>query len=631
MIKSITTLVKRTSFILLVLMIALPNNSCAANNEIIISSNCAADATPNVLSKVQSIQSNTPTEIKFEKAVYHFYPEKGLEMFTRISNHGSWLVTTAFPIFNMKNVKIDGQGSTFIFHGRMIPFMVDNSENINIKNLTIDWEIPFNSEGLVIASDPVNKTFDIQISNKYPYEIRNGQLIFLKENYEHGIGQSILFDPVKVGVTFQTEEYTSLTTKTKVSVQNGLKSIAYKYPVDPKAPEQSRIGFQDKLLVKQLKPGLVRIYNHSKMLPPIGQILVMKGDQSVNRIAPAIRINDTKEFLLENVIINHAGGMGFLAENSENITLDKLIIVPSNGRMISTTADATHFVGCRGQVTIKNSTFQNMLDDGVNIHGAYQVVQDILDDYSVGVRMGHFQQQSFCIGRTNDTLGIVRLADSFFAVKKLSIKKIEERNGRYQIITFNEKIPADLKAGDYLENIDAYPEVLIQNCTISKNRARGLLLSTPKKTVVENCIFGTEMEAILLAVESGFWYESGSVLDLTIRNNTFNDCQISGFDRGVIRFETDDESHHIAFKNIKIEKNTFNQFDNLILEINNTDGLQFTDNKITNSGKYPILFPNNPAFLIKTSKNIVFNKNKYEGKAKVIIKTDDAKSKIKFE
>lgn len=590
----------------------------------------SADATPIVLSRILKAKEQPISEISFEKGTYHFYPEKGLETFTRISNHGSWLVTTAFPINGLKNLIIDGQGSTFIFHGRMIPFMVDQSDNIKIKNVTIDWEVPFNSEGLVVANNVEKKTFDIQISNKYPYEIRNGQLIFVKENYEHTIGQSILFDPAKVGVAFQTEDYTSLTTKTKTSVQSNIKSIAYKYPVDPRSPEQSRIGSQDKLIAEQLKPGIVRISNHTKKLPPVGLILIMKGDQSVNRVAPAIRINDTKNFVAENVTINHAGGMGFLAENSENVTLDNLTITPSNGRMVSTTADATHFVGCRGKVTIKNSKFQNMLDDGVNVHGAYQVVQDILSDNSIGVKMGHFQQQEFTIARTNDTLGIVRLADSFFADNKLTVKSIDKRNGRYQIITFNEKLPVDLKPGDYVENLSAYPEVLVQNTIISKNRARGLLLSTPKKTIVENCTFGTEMEAILLAVESGFWYESGSVQDLTIRNNTFNDCQISGFDRGVIRFETDDESHHIAFKNIKIENNTFNQFDNLILEIKNTDGLEFTGNTIKNSGSHPILYSNNPAITVSTSKNIVFNKSEYLGKAKVIVKSDDQAKKLVF-
>lgn len=96
----------------------------------------------------------------------------------------------------------------------------------------------------------------------------------------------------------------------------------------------------------------------------------------------------------------------------------------------------------------------------------------------------------------------MRLDDSFFPYGNLTIKSIEKINSRYHIITFNEKVPAKLKAGDLIENLSAYPELLIQNCNISRNRARGLLLSTLKKTVIESNYFHTEKEALLIPVES---------------------------------------------------------------------------------------------------------------------------------
>ncbi|MGA9639051.1 hypothetical protein [Flavobacterium sp.] len=148
--------------------------------------------------------------------------------------------------------------------------------------------------------------------------------------------------------------------------------------------------------------------------------------------------------------------------------------------------------------------------------------------------------------------------------------------------------------------------------------------------MIENNFFGTEMAAILVPVESGYWYESGSALDLTIRNNIFQDCNIGGQNRGIIRFETDDESKNIAFKNILIENNKINQFDNLIMEVNNTDGLTFKGNTITNSGTYKMLFPENAAFSVKTSKNIIFKKNTYLGKANPILKTDGSVPNLKF-
>jgi len=579
------------------------------------------DATPTLVARMLQVKERPISEIKFEKGTYHFYPDKGLERFCHISNHCDVMVSTAFPIENLENLTIDGQGSTFIFHGIMIPFLIDECKNITVKNVAIDWNQPFHSEALIVANDAKNKTFDMKISDEYPYEIRNGQLSFIKEYYEHSVGQTILYDPERKAIAFDTESYTNLTTSQKASVSRNIDKIKYKYEVDPRAVEFKKLGKEDKLQITELEPGLVRVSNHSKGLPPVNTVLTFKGDQGFNRVAPAFRLTQVYGFNALNVNVHHAGGMGLIAENSADLTLDSFNVTPSHGRMVSTTADATHFVGCRGKVILRNCTLTNQLDDASNIHGTYQKIVDILDDYRIGVRMGHDQQKGFQIGIANDTLGLVRLSDSFYPYNKLTIKDIQYLNGRYQIITLNEKLPENIKTGDLIENLSAYPELLVENCYISGNRARGLLLSTPKNTVIQNNYFHTEMEALLIPVESSHWFESGNGSNITISNNTFQDCNHSGFNRGVIRFKTDDNNENIAFRNIKILDNTFNQFDNWIMEINNVDGLIFKGNTITNSRTFLQLFPESPAFTVNASINIVFEDNQYKGNATNIIKS----------
>lgn len=627
-----STLLSKHSLSILLLTVALcfSNANLAAANSINFTTKIAEDATPEVLAKIQAIKGDLPTEIVFEKGTYHFYPDKAQEFFTFISNHNDNLTRTAFPLIAKKNVTINGQGSTFIFHGKMIPFLIEKSENIKITNLAIDWAMTFHSECKVIARDTINKTFDLQISEEYPYVIRNGQIYFEKEWYEHNLGQTILYDPARNAVAYDTESYTNITTLTKTKVLNNIDKIKYKYTVDARAPEMNLFLSEDKTVFKQLSPGIVRVYNHTKKMPQVGLILTTKGVQSANRLSPAFRILETKEFNALNVDVHHAGGMGLIAENSTNLTLDNFNVTPSNGRMVSTTADATHFVGCRGKVILKNCTFKNQLDDACNVHGTYLVVEDIIDENTLGIRIGHFQQENFKFGFENDTVGIVNLNKSFFAHDKLTIKSLELINGRYQKITFNEKLPANLKVGDYLENLSAYPELYVQNCIISGNRARGLLISTPCKTVIENNFFSTQMEAILVPVESGFWFESGSALNLTIRNNIFQDSSFGGQDKGVIRFETDDENHNIAFKNIEITNNKINHFDNMILEISNVENLLFKGNTITNSGTFPKLFPTNPVIKVRASKQINFEKNTYKGDAKIMIEEDTLSPKLKF-
>lgn len=590
----------------------------------------AEDATPALVSRILKTNDNPISEIIFEKGTYHFYPDKGFEKFSYISNHGDLMINTPFPLLNMENLTIDGQGSTFIFHGVIIPFLIEGSKNISVKNVSIDWFQSFHSEGLIVANDAKNKTFDMQIDEKYPYYITNGELIFVKEYYQHTIGQSILYDPERKAIAFNTEAYTSITTKKKADVKRNLKNISYKYEYDRRDVGYKDIGIENRVTAEELKPGLIRIHGHTKKMPPVGFVLSMKGEQGLNRVAPAFRVTHTDGFNALNVNVHHAGGMGIIAENSSDLILDNFNVTPSQGRMVSTTADATHFVGCSGKVVLKNCTFENQLDDASNIHGTYQKIVDVLDDYRVGVRMGHHQQKAFVIGQPNDNLGFVRLSNSFFAYQKSTIKSIEYINNRYQIITLNEKLPEDVKPGDLVENLDGYPDLLVQNCKIRNNRARGLLISNPVNTVIENNFFSTEMEALLIPVESGHWYESGNAANVVIKGNTFQDCQHGGKNRGVIRFDTDDDNKNIAFKNIEITNNTFNQFDNLILEVTNVDGLVFKGNTITNSGTFPQLHPNNPAIRVEASKNITLENNTYQGKAKEILETDESLTSLNF-
>lgn len=613
----------------LVIQIIGTTNIFAAGEKLRIGLKEKEDATYAVLKTLQKAKTNGASSISFEKGTYHFYPEKAYEEFCFISNHNDALTNIAFFMEEMSNFTIDGNGSTFIFHGRMIPFLIKNSENINVKNVSIDFAEPFHSEGKVIARDEKNMTFDMEMTSEFPYEIRDGKLFYMRSYYTHDLGQSIVFNPETMSVSFDTERY-------QVPMLGGTKDKfgdvnMYKYKQDMKDIYLRENGRQNTNKVMQVSPGVVRVLNCKKELPPMGHIFVSKGEQGTNRFAPAFKMNNVTNFYAENVIIYHAGGMGFLAENCNTVDIYKCKIIPTETRIISATADATHFVGCRGKVSLRDCVFHNQLDDAMNVHGAYQEVMDVIDNRTIGVRVGHFQQLGFQLAFAGDKVGFIRLKDSFHSYYTCTVKSTEVVNGRYQVITFNEDIPSKVAAGDMLENLTAYPEVLVENCDISRNRARGLLISTPIKTTVRNNYFATQMEAILIPVESGSWYESGNGANITIEGNTFENCLTShSGKRGVIRFHTDDKTSNPAFSNILIKDNKFNQSDNWILEISNVDGIEFSGNTITNPGTYPMYGENDPVVTINHSTDVVFKKNTYKAKAKEMVKMLDGSKVIKF-
>ncbi len=602
--------------------------SCASKpaSPLHITLNSSEDATVDVLNAIEQIEQQGIQSLSFEKGTYHFYPEMAKERFVYISNHNDQLARIAFPLSNIKGLTIEGNGSTFIFHGRMIPFLAENSNDINIKNLTIDFADSFHSEGVVVATNVKDHSFDLQISDKYPYEIRNGQLTFVKPYYSHSMGQTMFFDSERRAPAYKTELCAVVTSK---RIKGSYAPFEYKYKQDKNDAYIKEFGKASQVTAKEISKGIVRISGQKKDMPELGMTLVMKGEQGINRFAPAFKVNNVTNFNAEGVIVHHAAGMGFLFENCENVDLLSCVVEPSNGRIISTTADATHFVGCRGKVSLRNCTLTNQLDDAMNVHGTYQEVVRVVDNHTIGVRAGHFQQLGFQLARSGDEVGLVRIEESFHHYDKLTVESSRMVNGRYWLITFKEEVPSNVLAGDLLENLSAYPEVLVEGCNISRNRARGLLISTPRSTVVRENLFHTEMEAILLPVESGLWYESGNAANVTIEENTFQDCNTSGLDRGVIRLHTDLKNGNTAFSNIVVKNNTFNHFDNLLLEISNVDGFEFSNNTITASGAFAPIYTANPAITVNHSKGVVFNNNRYNAAATTILKTLDG-SELEF-
>ena len=58
-------------------------------------------------------------------------------------------VPSPFTFAGMNKIVVEGNGSKLIFNGLIRPFDFNNSKNIEVKNLIIDWERPLFSEGIV--------------------------------------------------------------------------------------------------------------------------------------------------------------------------------------------------------------------------------------------------------------------------------------------------------------------------------------------------------------------------------------------------------------------------------------------------------------------------------------------------
>jgi len=141
--------------------------------------------------------------------------------------------------------------------------------------------------------------------------------------------------------------------------------------------------------------------------------------------------------------------------------------------------------------------------------------------------------------------------------------------------------------GNAVENLTWSPEVIIRDNQFASNRARGVLVSTPGRVLIEQNRFESSGSAILIAGDANAWYESGAVRDVVIRDNVFDAvCNSSTyqFGEGVISILPEIPKPDAAFpfhRNIRIEGNQFQPSDFPVLYAKSVDGLVFSGNRLS--------------------------------------------------
>jgi hypothetical protein len=506
---------------------------------------------------LEECRKETDSTLVFPKGIYHFYPDKAYEELYCISNHGIYtLKKCAFPIKKINSITIDGDGSDFIFHGSINPFVVDFSSNVTLKNFSIDWERPMITQGLVLKSE--DNYIEVKISQEYPYRIENNKIIFIGEGWEQ-----------------RGENIWSL-----MEIDSKTNAPAYMSGDGIGAPIRS-------LEAEEIQPGIIRFKGNIKRKPAVGNNLLFRHGDRYN---PGIFIKDSKDIDIIGVNLYSANGMGVIAQKSENINILKTNILPTPGsdRAFSVDADATHFVNCRGLVKLEECNFQLQMDDPLNIHGIYGRIIERRDDHTLLITLVHEMQKGVEFVGANDDIRLIRCKD-LSPYGKNVVKECKRISKDYMLVTVVNPLPENIEENDTIENMSWNAELIIRNCNFKANRARGPLISTPRKALVENNVFNIPGCGILIEGDSNYWFESGAVEDVTIRNNTFLECTFGNWGSAVIQVTPgvkEPEKAECYHRNIRIEGNTFKLFDSNLLYAHSVDGISFKNNIIESSDMY---------------------------------------------
>ena len=556
------------------------------------------DYTAIIISVFDSLKSSKHVKIIFEEGKYSFYPEKASTRELIISNNDSGIKQVVFDIVGFNNIEIDGGESDFIFYGKIIPFHICETTNIKLRNFSIYWDSPFVLEGMVIKNDSTNQSFDIKILDEIKYKVVNDSLFYFGYDWSIGLGENIVYDPQTNRPMYYTSKY-----------EHDWKKMTLK--------------------ALNLGSGVVRLSGTTGKVPPVGSIYTDKGPHGKNRLYPAIFINKSKDVILNNIYIFDSGAMALICQKTEDVLMSKFNVMldRESKRMISASADATHFVNCKGIVKFDSCRFENMLDDATNVHGTYQLVDTILSENQLVLSPGHYQQHGFELFSPGDSVGLVD-RKSLQIKYRSKVKSFKSKNEKSFLLTLEHPFNNEMLTGSYVvENLTWNASLIMQNCIVKQNRARSILISTSKPVLIENNYFSSMMAGIRICGDANYWFESGHVDSVIIRNNTFEEIGIGGHSpQAVLQIDpVIGENYRKGYyyhRNILFEKNTITTFDPLIVYALSVKGLVIRDNVINQSRMYKPIFDLS-TFDIHNCANVLIEKNIYKGSLSALIAIDD--------
>ncbi|MEF2892926.1 MAG: NPCBM/NEW2 domain-containing protein, partial [Akkermansia sp.] len=97
------------------------------------------DQGPALRAAISALRRRGGGVLSIPRGVYHFYPDGALDMSFYISNHDQPLVhPVCVPLTDLNDVRVEGNGSLFLFHGKVIPLLIMDSENVTVERLAVD-------------------------------------------------------------------------------------------------------------------------------------------------------------------------------------------------------------------------------------------------------------------------------------------------------------------------------------------------------------------------------------------------------------------------------------------------------------------------------------------------------------
>lgn len=477
--------------------------------------------------------------------------------------------TIGILLEDMKNITVEGNGSEFMFHGKMTTLATLRCKNITFQNFSMDFQVPTVVD--ITVEKVEGNTAVVYVPECYGYEINGTNVTWLSDVSPY-TGEYYWKQTNAMDYTQRNNIKTGLTWRGNTGYNPVFSNVT-----SIKDLGNHRLEFTYSSISDELEPGIC--YQMRKTVRDHAGAFYWLTDG----------------LTLKNIDVHFLHGFGMVGQNSKDITIDTVNFQTAKGRGTTTAgyADFIQMSGCTGKVEIMNCNFSNPHDDPINVHGTFMQVVERISANQFKVRFMHGETAGFPNYFVGDTVEFIQknnLAVSGGTAKITAVSGPTGTSGAASsgtgsltdiIVTLDQDMPETITAGNYvLENVTYTPEVYIHDNIFRETPTRGILCTTRQKVVIEDNTFdGMGMAGIFISDDASGWYESGHTENVIISGNTF----MRGANQAIFIEPTGNpDINNPIHKNIKIISNTFILENNgyALLDAKSVGNLTFESNDV---------------------------------------------------
>lgn len=411
---------------------------------------------------------------------------------------------------NLDSLCLRGEDAELVGRGLKALFNIRNCKNLKVQGLRVDWApLPFTAGVVVFATE---NYCDVQIAPGHPLREAPVEMI----QAVHPPNGNPAQETERPFAKFGNVLYYLLS-------QKGMN-----------APAAQVVG-EGRLRMYRANPGL-------PAMPLAGSHVVAYYHV---RGGGAFQVFSCGNVEFNDVRVYAAPGMGFMVNNCEHwgvVRLENCQVVrkPGSTRWKTTTADASHFNMNRGRVELMDCLFEDMGDDGCNVHAAYSMVHDRVDGRTVllrgwtnpflGSNLESVMESPSGQFRLDDELEFSeqerRHAPAFSSrIKSVRSESVfdSETNVAHTLkrVEMEKDLPGHVGAGTIVANASEVAAFRMKNCLVRRNRGQGIRVKT-RDALVEHCRFeDTHGNGVWVLCDADVGHESIATDRVTIRECFF--------------------------------------------------------------------------------------------------------------